>query len=180
MTRVLELTEGLDPDRPGLPEIAALDPSTLVCLAADGNGIGAPGPESPPRRRDEHDVDPVAERIATLGGVRIAAPSQIAGAHRGARAPAGAIAPRAMVQELRHATEATIFRARAGIVAADEGADQGTSDLLTSEVLQPREKEAWFLWAHLSRGPPGRRLNHFCLDGYPGRVSRRSPDTRHE
>jgi starvation-inducible DNA-binding protein len=104
---------------------------------------------------DEHadavleDSDPVAERISTLGGVPIGAPSQVA-EHAGVReAPAGAIGPRAMLEALVHANEGVVARVRRAIGVADEHGDAGSSDLLTSEILREREKEAWFLSAHL-------------------------------
>jgi starvation-inducible DNA-binding protein len=100
----------------------------------------------------ENAVDPVAERVVTLGGVPVAGPSQIS-EHTGVReAPAGAIAPRDMVEALIHANEGVIARLRAAIALADDHGDPGTSDLLTGGILNEREKEAWVLSAHLREG----------------------------
>ena len=97
-------------------------------------------------------ADPVAERIVTLGGVPVAGPSQIS-EHSGVReAPPGAIAPRAMVEALIAANESVIERIRTAIATADDHGDPGTSDLLTGDILREREKEAWFLSAHLREG----------------------------
>jgi DNA-binding ferritin-like protein len=97
-------------------------------------------------------TDPVAERIVALGGVPIAGPSQIsehAGVHE---APAPALAPRPIVEALVAATEGVIGRLRNAIAVADDHGDPGTSDLLTGDILREREKEAWFLSAHLRDG----------------------------
>jgi starvation-inducible DNA-binding protein len=97
-------------------------------------------------------ADPVAERIVTLGGTPVAAPTQLA-AHSGVReAPAGALHPRAMLEALIAANEGLIGRLRRAISIADAHGDPGTSDLLTGGILREREKEAWFLSAHLREG----------------------------
>jgi starvation-inducible DNA-binding protein len=93
--------------------------------------------------------DTVAERIAQLGGLPLAAPSQITEASGVREAPASALAPHEMLESLVHANEGVIARLRRAISIADEHGDPATSDLLTGGILGAREKEAWFLHAHL-------------------------------
>lgn len=56
------------------------------------------------------DVDPIAERIRTLGGVTIAAPSQIVATTAVAEPPADVLEPRAQIEQLIHAGEVVIGR----------------------------------------------------------------------
>jgi starvation-inducible DNA-binding protein len=96
--------------------------------------------------------DPIAERIVQLGGVPVAGPSQLS-EHSGVReAPAGVIAPRAQLEALIAANEGVIARLRHAIDVAEDGGDPASADLLTGGVLREREKEAWFLQAHLRDG----------------------------
>jgi DNA-binding ferritin-like protein len=94
----------------------------------------------------------VAERIVTLGGVPAAGPSHLI-EHSGVReAPAGALAPRAMLEALVAANEGVIGRIRLAVLVAEAHDDAATGHLLVGDLLRRREREAWLLSAHLREG----------------------------
>jgi starvation-inducible DNA-binding protein len=101
--------------------------------------------------------DPIAERIVTLGGTPVAGPSQLIEYSGVQEAPPSALSPGEMLEALIRANEGVIRRLREAISVADDHGDPGTSDLLTGPpALREREKEAWFLSAHLQEVRPAR------------------------
>jgi starvation-inducible DNA-binding protein len=97
-------------------------------------------------------VDPVAERIVTLGGAPVVGPARLAERAGVREAQSGALAPRAMIEALIAANEVLIGRLRRAVSIADGHGYPGTSDLLTGSILREREREAWLLSAHLREG----------------------------
>ena len=94
-------------------------------------------------------VDELAERIQTLGGVAIAMAHDVAETTLIPRAPKGREAAPMQISRLLHAHEIVIKEARTMARRAEEGGDDGTNDLLVSDVVRKNELQAWFLAEHV-------------------------------
>jgi starvation-inducible DNA-binding protein len=95
-------------------------------------------------------VDALAERIQSLGGISIAM------AHDEmtliTRVPRGREAVAVQMSRLLHAHEIILKEARAMARQAAEAGDDGTNDLLVSDVIRTNEMHVWFLGSMSSRG----------------------------
>ncbi|HUZ04201.1 MAG TPA: DNA starvation/stationary phase protection protein, partial [Acidobacteriaceae bacterium] len=98
-------------------------------------------------------VDLLAERIQTLGGVSIAMSHDVAEMTRIARPPKGREEVPAQISRLLEAHEQVITDARAVARHAMDLGDDGTNDLLVSDVVRPNELQVWFLSEHLVEMP---------------------------
>lgn len=96
-------------------------------------------------------MDSIAERIQTLGGVTFALPGDIASESSIARAPRGRETARAQLDRLADAHETILLDARPLARAADEAGDDGTNDLIVSEIVRTNELQSWFIIQHLTR-----------------------------
>jgi len=94
-------------------------------------------------------VDALAERIQMLGGVAIAMAADVAETTRIPRAPKGREAAPMQISRLLHAHEIVLQEARAMARRAAENGDDGTNDLLISEIVRGNEQQAWFLAEHV-------------------------------
>ena len=94
-------------------------------------------------------VDIIAERIQMLGGVSLAMAPDIAETTIIPRAPRGREEVPAQVSRLLHAHEIVLKEARSMARLAAESGDDGTNDLLVSDVVRGNEKQAWFLSEHV-------------------------------
>jgi starvation-inducible DNA-binding protein len=95
-------------------------------------------------------VDTLAERIQTLGGVAIAMAADVAETTRVSRPPRGSEDTVVQLFRLMQAHELIIAETReAAHTAAAEG-DDGTNDLLVSDVLRGNEFQVWFISQQLS------------------------------
>jgi starvation-inducible DNA-binding protein len=90
-------------------------------------------------------VDTLAERIQTLGGVAIAMAPDVAETTRIARPPRGREDVPMQLFRLLQAHELIIDETREAAKAAIAGGDDGTNDLLVSDVLRPNEFQVWFI-----------------------------------
>jgi starvation-inducible DNA-binding protein len=90
-------------------------------------------------------VDVLAERVQTLGGVAIAMAHDVAETTRITRPPRGREDVAMQLFRLLQAHEVIIDAAREGARAAAARGDDGTNDLLLSEVLRPNELQVWFV-----------------------------------
>jgi starvation-inducible DNA-binding protein len=98
-------------------------------------------------------IDKIAERVQTLGGVAVGDPRHVAEITHIDRAPNGVEEPPAMLSRLLEAHEAILIDAHdAAKRTADEG-DDGTNDLIVSEVIRTGELQCWFLAEHLVDTP---------------------------
>lgn len=97
-------------------------------------------------------VDLLAERIQTLGGVSVALAADVAETTIVPRAPKGREAVPVQISRLLHAHEIVLNEARAMARAAADNDDQGTNDLLVSDVIRGNEQQVWFLSAHVVEG----------------------------
>ena len=94
-------------------------------------------------------VDGLAERVQMLGGVSLAMAPDIAEDTLIPRAPRGREEVPAQISRLLHAHEIILKEAHSMAREASEAGDDGTNDLLVSDVIRTNEKQVWFLSEHL-------------------------------
>jgi starvation-inducible DNA-binding protein len=95
-------------------------------------------------------IDSIAERVQTLGGVALTLSHDVVEESRIARAPRGRENVLAEMRRLLDGHELILVEARAiGREAAEHG-DDGTNDLVVSEIVRTNELQSWFVGAHLS------------------------------
>jgi starvation-inducible DNA-binding protein len=90
-------------------------------------------------------VDALAERIQTLGGVAIAMAHDVAEKTRIVRPPRGREEVPVQLFRLLQAHELIIDATRKAAQAAAATGDDGTNDLLVSDVLRVNESQVWFV-----------------------------------
>jgi starvation-inducible DNA-binding protein len=98
-------------------------------------------------------VDMIAERIQTLGGVAVGDPRHVAEMTSIPRPPNGAEEVPAMLSRLLEAHELILADAHDAAVRTAELGDDGSNDLLVSDVIRTGELQAWFLAEHLVDTP---------------------------
>jgi starvation-inducible DNA-binding protein len=98
-------------------------------------------------------VDAVAERIQLLGGVSVAMAHDVAETTLIPRAPKGREEVPVQVSCLLHAHEIVLKEARAMARRAAEAGDDGTNDLIVSEVIRRNELQVWFVAEHVVNVP---------------------------
>ena len=94
-------------------------------------------------------VDAIAERIQILGGVSIAMAHDVARTTGIERPPRGREEPSAQISRLLDAHHIIISETRRMARLASRLGDDGTNDLLVSDVLRTNEMHVWFISAHL-------------------------------
>ena len=98
-------------------------------------------------------VDLIAERIMVLGGVSVAMSADVAEMTIVPRPPKGREEVPVQISRLLHAHEIVLEEARAmARKAANEG-DDGTNDILVSNVIRTNEMQVWFVAEHLVDAP---------------------------
>jgi starvation-inducible DNA-binding protein len=90
-------------------------------------------------------IDALAERIRTLGGVAEGMPDQVEKNKTIAEPPTEELRPQTMLLNLCKTHEAFIEHLRTVIQQADTIHDEGSNDLLVSEVLRVHELQLWFI-----------------------------------
>jgi starvation-inducible DNA-binding protein len=98
-------------------------------------------------------VDTIAERIQLLGGVSIAMAADVAETTIIPRPPRGREEVPVQISRLLEAHEFILKEARAMARQATEVGDDGTNDLLVSDVIRSNELQVWFLAEHLVAVP---------------------------
>jgi starvation-inducible DNA-binding protein len=98
-------------------------------------------------------VDTVAERIQLLGGVSIAMAHDVAEMTLIPRPPRGREEVPVQISRLLHAHEIVLKEARTMARLAAEGGDDGTNDLLVSDVIRRNELQVWFVAEHVVETP---------------------------
>ena len=98
-------------------------------------------------------VDSIAERIQLLGGVSIAMAPDVAETTQIERPPRGREEVPVQLSRLLDAHQVVIREVRKLARRASELGDDGTNDLVVSEVLRKNELQAWFLSEHLVNMP---------------------------
>src|SRR5947209_1398800 len=94
-------------------------------------------------------VDAIAERIQLLGGVSIAMAADVAEMTQIERPPRGREEVPVQLSRLLDAHQVIIGETRKLARLASELGDDGTNDLVVSEVLRSNELQVWFLSEHL-------------------------------
>jgi starvation-inducible DNA-binding protein len=103
-------------------------------------------------------VDKVAERIQLLGGVSIAIAHDVADMTLIPRPPKGREEVPVQISRLLHAHEIVLKEARTMARRATEAGDDGTNDLLVSDVIRSNELQVWFIAEHVIDVPLVRTL----------------------
>jgi len=98
-------------------------------------------------------VDSIAERIQLLGGISIAMAADVAETTQIERPPKGREEVPVQISRLLDAHQVIIRDTRKLADRADKLGDQGTNDLVVSEVLRTNELQVWFLSEHLVEMP---------------------------
>src|SRR5579864_6214236 len=98
-------------------------------------------------------VDSIAERIQLLGGVSIAMAPDVAEITQIERPPRGREEVPVQLSRLLDAHQIIIREARVLARRASTLGDDGTNDLVVSEVLRTNELQVWFLSEHLVSVP---------------------------
>jgi starvation-inducible DNA-binding protein len=94
-------------------------------------------------------VDQIAERIQLLGGISLAMAADVAETTLIPRPPRGREEAPAQISRLLEAHEMILKEARTMAKQASEEGDDGTNDLLVSDVIRTNELQVWFLAEHL-------------------------------
>ena len=98
-------------------------------------------------------VDTLAERVQTLGGVAIAMAHDVAETTKIDRPPRGREEVPVQLSRLLDAHEIILVATRAAAKSAAERGDDGTNDILVSDVIRTNEMHVWFLSEHLVDTP---------------------------
>ncbi|MFJ3618698.1 Dps family protein [Streptomyces iakyrus] len=98
-------------------------------------------------------IDALAERVQSLGGVAVGDSRHVAEITSIPRPPNGAEEVPAMLSRLLEAHETILVDAHDAAARAAGNGDDGTNDLLASQVIRTGERQAWFLAEHLVDTP---------------------------
>ncbi len=94
-------------------------------------------------------VDTIAERIQSLGGISLAMAADVAETTIIPRPPRGREEVPVQISRLLEAHEFLLKEARTMAKQASESGDDGTNDVLVSEIIRTNELQVWFLAEHL-------------------------------
>jgi starvation-inducible DNA-binding protein len=98
-------------------------------------------------------VDTIAERIQILGGISLAMAADVAETTRIPRPPKGREEVPVQLSRLLDAHQEIIVYCRELAERAQKEGDDGTNDLVVSDVLRTNELQVWFLSEHLVDEP---------------------------
>ncbi len=98
-------------------------------------------------------VDQIAERIQLLGGISLAMAADIAETTQIERPPRGREEVPVQISRLLDAHQIIIGQCRKMAKRAQTIGDEGTNDLVVSDVLRTNELQQWFLNEHLVNVP---------------------------
>lgn len=98
-------------------------------------------------------VDDIAERIQLLGGISLAMAADVAETTRIDRPPRGREEVPVQLSRLLDAHQVIIRGCRKLAERAQKLGDDGTNDLVVSDVLRTNELQVWFLSEHLVEMP---------------------------
>ncbi len=90
-------------------------------------------------------ADALAERVQTLGGVALALAHDVVEETRIARAPRGRESPTHQLRRLIDAHEILLEEGRPIAREAAERGDDGTADLIVSQLVRLNELQCWFV-----------------------------------
>lgn len=98
-------------------------------------------------------IDSIAERIMMLGGVSVAMGADVAEMTTIPRPPRGREEVPVQISRLLQAHEIILLEARSMARQAADAGDDGTNDILVSDVIRTSEMQVWFLAQHLVDSP---------------------------
>lgn len=98
-------------------------------------------------------IDAIAKRVQILGGISIAMAHDVAEMTRIERPMQGREEVPVQISRLLEAHENIVKETRFVAKAAGNLGDDGTNDLLISDVLRAHETQIWFLYEHLVNTP---------------------------
>jgi starvation-inducible DNA-binding protein len=98
-------------------------------------------------------VDMIAERIMMLGGISIAMSADVAEMTLIPRPPKGREAVPVQISRLLHAHEIVLKEVRTMARQATDDGDDGTNDLLVSNLIRINEAQVWFVAEHVVDEP---------------------------
>jgi starvation-inducible DNA-binding protein len=98
-------------------------------------------------------VDALAERVQSLGGVSLAMAHDVAETTTIPRPPRGREEVPAQISRLLEAHEIVLREVRRAAREAADAGDDGTNDLLVSEVIRTNELQVWFVAEHVVDTP---------------------------
>lgn len=101
-------------------------------------------------------VDSIAERIQVLGGVAVAMAPDVAELSSIPRPPRDREEAPVQVSRLLEAHQIILKNCHEFAKTADESGDDGTNDLLVSEVMRANEMQVWFISEHVVDTPLAR------------------------
>ena len=99
-------------------------------------------------------VDAIAERIQVLGGVSIAMAPDVAEMTLIPRPPKGREDVRVQLSRLMHAHEIILKESRTMARLAAKSGDDGSNDLIVSDIIRRNELQAWFVAEHAILSKP--------------------------
>ena len=98
-------------------------------------------------------IDEIAERIQSLGGLSYAMAADVTENTNIPRPPKGREEVPVQISRLLTAHEIILQEARAAAMKAASLGDDGTNDLIVSNVIRTNELQVWFLAEHLVDAP---------------------------
>lgn len=98
-------------------------------------------------------VDDMAERIQALGGIAVGDPRHVAEITGIPRPPDGAEEVPGMLSRLLEAHETILTQAHDAAERVQDLGDDGSNDLLVSQVVRTNELHSWFIAEHLVDTP---------------------------
>jgi len=98
-------------------------------------------------------IDTIAERIQILGGLGVAMGADVAEMTKVERPPKGREEAPVQISRLLAAHEIILKESRESSKKANDAGDDGTTDLLISDVIRTNELQVWFISEHLVNLP---------------------------
>jgi starvation-inducible DNA-binding protein len=98
-------------------------------------------------------VDTIAERVQSLGGVTVAVAHDVAEHTKLERPPIDREEVPVQISRLLEAHQVILKEAREYAKKASDRGDDGTNDLIVSDIIRTNETEVWFLSEHLVDTP---------------------------
>jgi starvation-inducible DNA-binding protein len=98
-------------------------------------------------------VDTIAERIQILGGVSIAMGGDVAKMAKVQAPPTGREEVPVQISRLLEAHKQIMQSCHDIASAADDAGDDGTNDMVVSNILRANELQSWFIGQHLVEMP---------------------------
>ncbi len=94
-------------------------------------------------------IDVLAERVQRLGGIALAMGGDVAEETNIERPPRGREEAPVQISRLLEAHEIILKECRQYAKDADDNGDDGTNDVLVSDVIRTNERHVWFISEHL-------------------------------